>query len=156
MSTPQNSTGTNRKNKFLFGKRRREESSRRSMESTSANSLDVLNIFPIKSAQELEDLEKELKRSDIGKRIVKMFDPEKGEEVYEYTHRIMKKLLTPEVASGYNLTGRNSKKKFQDLELYKVVVETAEIHAKTLYTKDITTEIGTWLSSASRKSNKSS
>lgn len=51
-----------------------------------------------------------------------MFDPEKGEEVYEYTHRIMKKLLTPEVASGYNLTGRNSKKKFQDLELYKVVV----------------------------------
>ncbi|MED6243857.1 hypothetical protein ATANTOWER_028524 [Ataeniobius toweri] len=54
-----------------------------------------------------------------------------GTSVNDATRRMMKFLISPELAVKYNMLGRHGKKKFKDLRVFNVVYEALKKNALT-------------------------
>ncbi|XP_041859402.1 uncharacterized protein LOC121651345 [Melanotaenia boesemani] len=79
--------------------------------------------FPLQTQADVEALDEKLKDRSLMSTVAAVVADVGGTSVDDATRRMMKFLLSNELALDYNLFGRHGKKKFKDLRLFSVVYE---------------------------------
>ncbi|XP_048023088.1 glutamate--tRNA ligase-like [Megalobrama amblycephala] len=80
-------------------------------------------VLPLKTQADLEALDQKLGDRSVMSAVVTMVADVGGTSIDDATRRMMKYILSNELALEYNLFGRHGKKKFKDLCLFNVVYE---------------------------------
>ncbi|KAL3971735.1 hypothetical protein ACER0C_025084 [Sarotherodon galilaeus] len=88
-------------------------------------------VLPLKTQDDVEALNGKLEDSSLMSAVVAMVADIGGTSVDDATRRMMKFLISPELAVEYNLLGRHGKKKFRDLRLFNVVYEALKKNSLT-------------------------
>uniref|UniRef100_A0A1A7XER4 DUF4806 domain-containing protein n=2 Tax=Iconisemion striatum TaxID=60296 RepID=A0A1A7XER4_9TELE len=87
--------------------------------------------LPLETQEDVEDLNARLEDRKFMSSVVAMVADTGGTSVDDATRRMMKRLISPELALEYNMFGRHGKKKFRDLRLFNVVYESLKKNALT-------------------------
>ncbi|XP_034142802.1 coiled-coil domain-containing protein 8 homolog isoform X2 [Esox lucius] len=88
-------------------------------------------VFPLQTQEDVEVLEEQLGDRSLMSAVVAMVADIGGTNVDDATRRMMKYILSNELALDYNMFGRHGKKKFKDLCLFNVVYEALKKNSLT-------------------------
>ncbi|XP_072573202.1 uncharacterized protein [Paramormyrops kingsleyae] len=88
-------------------------------------------VFPLKSHADVEALHEKLEDRSLMSAVVAMVADVGGTSVDDATRRMMKYILSNELAMEYNMFGRHGKRKFKDLRLFSVVYEALKKNSLT-------------------------
>ncbi|XP_034143022.1 coiled-coil domain-containing protein 8 homolog [Esox lucius] len=88
-------------------------------------------VFPLQTRADVEALEEQLGNHSLMSAVVAMVADIGGTNVDDATRRMMKYILSNELALDYNMFGRHGKKKFKDLCLFNVVYEALKKNSLT-------------------------
>ncbi|XP_028437750.1 uncharacterized protein LOC114558163 isoform X2 [Perca flavescens] len=110
------------------------------------NATEVVNEefqFPLRSMTGIKDLEDRLSNRDTQRSLTRYLTSLGGTSAKDIVHRIMREIMTNELANNFNWQGRGQKSPFSTLLLAKVVIDAA----KKQGTKVVEAEekIKTWL-----------
>ncbi|XP_039652229.1 uncharacterized protein LOC120556655 [Perca fluviatilis] len=110
------------------------------------NAAEVVNEefqFPLRSMTGIKDLEDRLSNRDTQRSLTRYLTSLGGTSAKDIVHRIMREIMTNELANNFNWQGRGQKSPFSALLLAKVVIDAA----KKQGTKVVEAEekIKTWL-----------
>ncbi|XP_059184758.1 uncharacterized protein si:dkey-187a12.4 [Centropristis striata] len=88
-------------------------------------------VFPLQTQVNVEALEEKLGDRSLMSAVVAIVADIGGTSVDDATRRMMKYILSNELALEYNMFGRHGKKKFKDLGLFNVVYEALKKNSLT-------------------------
>ncbi|XP_032365789.1 uncharacterized protein LOC116683560 [Etheostoma spectabile] len=88
-------------------------------------------VFPLQTQADVEALEELLGDRSLMSAVVAMVADIGGTNVDDATRRMMKYILSNELALDYNMFGRHGKKKFKDLCLFNVLYEALKKNSLT-------------------------
>ncbi|XP_056120986.1 uncharacterized protein LOC130099344 [Rhinichthys klamathensis goyatoka] len=110
------------------------------------NAAEVVNEefhFPIRSMTGIKDLEDSLSNRDTQRSLTRYLTSLGGTSAKDIVHRIMREIMTNELANKFNWQGRGQKSPFSTLLLAKVVIDAAKKQgAKVVEAEE---KIKTWL-----------
>ncbi|KAK4884923.1 hypothetical protein RN001_001194 [Aquatica leii] len=121
----------------------------------SVNSCGVINLaedcpveFPINTEVDLQNLEKylcsEQKQNELSSYLATLG----GDSTTTKTNKILKFLITNELASTYNFAGQSNKKPFSKLILKTVLVHAVQLRSPSVTDNDVSKIIKVWLKHA--------
>ncbi|XP_059415412.1 uncharacterized protein LOC132151325 isoform X1 [Carassius carassius] len=110
------------------------------------NAAEVVNEefqFPLRSMAGIKDLEDRLSNRDTQRSLTRYLTSLGGTSAKDIVHRIMREIITNELANNFNWQGRGQKSPFSTLLLAKVVIDAAKKQgAKVVEAEE---KIKTWL-----------
>ncbi|XP_067268685.1 uncharacterized protein [Pseudorasbora parva] len=110
------------------------------------NAAEVVNEefqFPLRNMTGIKDLEDRLSNRDTQRSLTRYLTSLGGTSAKDIVHRIMREIITNELANNFNWQGRGQKSPFSTLVLAKVVIDAAKKQgAKVVEAEE---KIKTWL-----------
>ncbi|KAF4114242.1 hypothetical protein G5714_004465 [Onychostoma macrolepis] len=107
-------------------------------------------VLPITTTQDLEAMDEKLQDPRLMSIVVAKVADIGGSSLDDATRRMMRFLISNELAIQYNLFGRHGKKRFRDLRLFDVICGGLKKNAmtKTVNQKDIEKALSKWFTGA--------
>ncbi|KAK9980988.1 hypothetical protein ABG768_000562 [Culter alburnus] len=107
-------------------------------------------VFPITTTEDLEAMNEKLHDSRLMSIVIAKVADIGGSSLNDATRRMMRFLISNELAIQYNLFGRHGKKRFRDLCLFDVICGGLKKNAmtKTVNQKDIEKALSKWFTGA--------
>ncbi|KAK9688602.1 protein of unknown function (DUF4806) [Popillia japonica] len=104
--------------------------------------------LPISNEEELQRVELTCSIREGNEDLAHIMSLAGGDSVNEAVNLMLRKLLTKDISMEYSLKGRQNKRAFYKLRIYKILTDAVRVRVKSATDADIHKHVGRWLAVA--------